>query len=133
MKTTSISEFANTADVLSGPDLESIQSELIVKYIDYKNNLNSYKFSDVISFKLVSSSLSEYNGIDDTDQCEVVDSEIISELRRKNIIGKNEIARHILIGFNERGGEFVDVIFCGKITILGSTLKCTMGELVKDQ
>ena len=116
MKTEAIHQFSNTADTESGPDLEFSDRNLIIRYRDYQSCDKKYKISDVIAFKLNPSSLAEYNGITDLDQCEVIDSGLIKELKNLGEIGNSQVAKHILIGFNESGGQFIDVVYCGTIS-----------------
>jgi hypothetical protein len=123
MKTLPINIFENTADVESGPDFLYKNGDLIIEYIDYRLNKIRYKITEVVFFMVVPSSVVSHSGLCDTDEYEVVDCEMINQYKERNEIGKNEMARHYIIGFNENGGLYIDFIFTGTILKIPQSAK----------
>ena len=115
MKLIPISIFPNTADTESGPNIHIDDDQLTISYSDYKNDNHKYEISEIVSFRFEGSGLKEYEGFSDDDQMEVMESSRITELKNNGDLGVTEIARHILIGFNEKGGIVLDIIFSGQI------------------
>ena len=112
MRVNEISLIPATADTESGPELQIAFDECRLRYRDYRNVAHELIFTDVIQISHEPSSHPKYASLSDDRQYEVLDSAEVAALIQSGAIPTGMKCHHHLLGFNEHGGLFNNMITC---------------------